>query len=336
MASESNRKLSILYTLKVLQDYTDDEHYLTQTEIAQKIEQLYGMSCERKSISFNIKSLQDFGYEIIELKRKGVYLAQRTLEPSEISFVVDAMFSSKSINGKQAKDISQKIYNLLSIYQRKKYNYVYKADEISRANNKQLFYNIDIINEAIEKNKQIIFNYNRYDIDGNLVSRKDGKTYLVNPYFLVNSQGRYYLVCNYDYFDDLANYKVEQITNIKLVDNEIKPITKLKGYENGLDISKYTNEHIYMLEGKTINAKIKLGSQFEVNYIYDWFGKNAKVYCENDIYYADITANENAIKYWCMQYGDCVELVAPQEMRNEIIKLLNNMTTKYRGVKNGK
>ena len=82
MASESNRKLSILYTLKVLQDYTDDEHYLTQTEISQKIEQLYGMSCERKSISFNIKSLQDFGYEIIELKRKGVYLTQRTLEPN--------------------------------------------------------------------------------------------------------------------------------------------------------------------------------------------------------------------------------------------------------------
>ena len=329
MASESNRKLSILYTLKVLQDYTDDEHYLTQTEIAQKIEQLYGMSCERKSISFNIKSLQDIGYEIIELKRKGVYLAQRTLEPSEISFIVDAMFSSKSISGKQAQDIAQKISNLLSTHQRKKYSYIYKADEVVRTNNKQLFYNIDIINEAIEKNKQVVFNYNHYDLDGKLRQRKEGKTYLVNPYFLNISQGRYYLVCNYDYFDDLVNCKVEQITNIKLVDSPIKPITKIKGYENGIDIAKYVNEHIYMLDGKTIKAKIKINTNFDIHYIYDWFGKNANVYKENEEYFADVVANDNAIKYWCMQYGDCVELVAPKEMRNTIKELVNQIQKKY-------
>ena len=109
MASESNKKLSILYTLEILKEYSDENHLLTQSDIISKINQVYGMECERKSIAMNIESLIELGFDIIKVPHKGCFMGERVIEPSEVSFIVDALFSSKSINGKQAKDLAEKI-----------------------------------------------------------------------------------------------------------------------------------------------------------------------------------------------------------------------------------
>lgn len=330
MPSDSNKKLSILYVLKILQDYSDENHILSQNDIAKKIEQKYGMTCERKSISANLDSLIDVGYDIVKMSNKGSYLASRDFEPSEISFLIDAIFSSKMLTSNQAKDLANRLSKFLSIYKRKKYNYIYKSDEIMRTDNKQLLYNIDIINEAIENNRQITFKYNSYGVDGKLIPRNKGRDYLVNPYFMVNNQGKYYLVCNYDYFDELGNYKIEQITDIKITDNLRKPLNKIKGYEKNFDIAKYINENVYMFSSKTIQAKIKLDSSFDSTYIHEFFAK-AKIKEENGNYYAYIQANEDSIIYWCIQYGDVVELVSPQDVREYIIKELHKTLNKYEG-----
>ncbi len=281
MASESNKKLSILYTLEILKEYSDENHLLTQSDIISKINQVYGMECERKSIAMNIESLIELGFDIIKIPHKGCFMGERVVEPSEVSFIVDALFSSKSINGKQAKDLAEKISSMLSKHQRKKYNYIYKADQVSRTQSRDLFYNIEIIQEAIENHKKISFKYNKPYFEKE--NRK--RPYIVNPYFLINSQGRYYLVCNYDYYDEIGNYKVELISDIKILDSDIKPITEIKGYEKGIDIAKYTNEHIYAFGKDTVKATLKLAGEQSVGHIVDWFGKEGKIYKkDNDLY----------------------------------------------------
>lgn len=329
MASSSNKKLSILYILKILQENSDEKHPLTQLEIVKKLYSIYGMECERKSVGASLESLEDFGYDIIKTKQ-GCYLGSRDFEPSEISFLVDAVFSSKSITSKQAKELATRISHYLSEYERKKFKYIYKSDNITRTDNKQLFYTIDLLNQAIEENKQVLFQYNKYDCSGKLIPRRDGKEYLVNPYFMVNSNGRYYLVCNLNYFDEIANYKIDQISNIKILDSKSKPIKQLKEYENGIDISKYITENVYMFGGKTINAKIHIEIEYTVSNVFEWFGKNAKVYKKDDKIYADIVANELSIIYWCLQYGENVELVEPQETRDKIKEIVDIMKKKYK------
>lgn len=335
MPSDSNKKLSILYVLKVLQDYSDENHILSQKDIAEKIETKWGMSCERKSIATNIDSLVDVGYDIVKLPNKGSYLASRDFEPSEISFLIDAVFSSKMLTSNQARDLANKLSKCLSIYKRKKYTYVFKASEISRTDNKQLFYNIDIINEAIEKNRQISFKYNSYNIDGKLTPRRKGREYLVNPYFMVNNQGKYYLVCNYDYFNEIGNYKIEQITDIKLLSTPIKPIKHINGFENGFDIAKYINDNVYMFSSEIAKAKLKLNGEFDSTYIHEWFA-DAKITKENDCYYAYVQANKESLIYWCIQYGDIAEVVEPKEIRKKIIEQLNLTLKKYEEIDNGK
>ena len=98
MPQENTKKLSILYLLKVLREETDENHPLTQQELAQRIENISGIVCERKSIASNTSNLIDSGVEIQKADgKKGYYLASREFEPSEISFLVDALFSSKSL-----------------------------------------------------------------------------------------------------------------------------------------------------------------------------------------------------------------------------------------------
>ena len=66
MASEYNKKLSILYILEILRQYSNENNLLTQEDIIRKMYNLYGMECERKSISANIDMLIDMGYDIIK------------------------------------------------------------------------------------------------------------------------------------------------------------------------------------------------------------------------------------------------------------------------------
>ena len=46
-----NKKSSLILILKVLEEYTDEDHLLTQKQIIDKISQLYNIDLERKSVS---------------------------------------------------------------------------------------------------------------------------------------------------------------------------------------------------------------------------------------------------------------------------------------------
>jgi predicted DNA-binding transcriptional regulator YafY len=330
MPLESNKKLYIIYILKVLREETDENHPLKQAEIISKIKARYNVeNIDRKTISRTIDSLMDIGIDIVKLDGGGCYLADRELEPSEITFLIDAIFSSRALNQNQAKELSKKLSHILSVHQRDRFKYVHKSDEIVRSDNKQLFLNIDIITEAIDKGKQISFNYIRRYFDESKKAEQEEKEYIINPYFMVNNQGKYYLVCNYDCFNDIANYKLEQIKNIKILDTNIKPITKLKNCENGIDKAKYINENIYMFDTNTITATLKIGNEYVVNYIYDWLGKDARIYMQDGVIMANVRVNESAIIYWCLQYGESVELITPMDTRNKIKEIVKKINNKY-------
>ena len=329
MAYSGNKKLSIIYILEILKEYSDENHPLTQNEILKKLYTCYGMECERKSVGANIDNLIEAGYDIVKCDGGGCYLGEREFEQSEISFLVDAVFSSRAIDSTKSRKLAEKISAFSSKFNQKKYNYIYKSDEISRTSNKQLFFTIDILHDAIEQKKQVEFSYDRPYISKENQDKQQSKRYVVNPYFLVNNQGRYYLVCNYDHYENISNYKLELIKNIKILETDSKPITKVKGFENGFDVAKYANENLYMFSADSVSATLKLYDEYAVSIIADWFGKNASIYQKNGAFFADVKANEKAIVYWCLQYGEHVELLSPQQIRDKIKLQIEKLKDKY-------
>lgn len=325
-----NKKASILMILKVLEEYSDEGHFLTQQDIIDKVYELYGIELERKSVAFSISLLQELDYDINKSCRGGYALLSRTLDNSEIRYIIDALYSSKSLNGKQATSLSNKISACLSKYQRRDYNFIYKSNDINRLGNKELFYTLDLIEEAKRRNKRISFQYLSYDENGKPYPRKDGYRYIVSPYYTVNNNGRYFLLCNYrEKYRPINIFRIDYIINPKIEEGwDIKPIELIEELK-GFDIVKYLNDNIYLLDGEVITSTIKIDNSASISYIVDWFGNHAKIYKKDGEQYVDIKCNENALFYWYMQYSESMTIISPQSLIERVKAEAERILKKY-------
>lgn len=328
MASDSDKKIILLYVLDILKDFTDEQHLLTYSDIISKLDIIYGIRPNIKSIARNIETLSEYGYQINKCGKNGCYLAKRDFDNGEVMYLVDAIFSAKSIPSNEAKELIKKITKNCSTYERRKYKHLYKVDDIARTKNEQLFDTIELLDRAIEQRKKVSFQYSEYDTTKQFLPRMQGRQFIMNPYFLVNNRGKYYLVCNYDKYDNLANYKIECISNIKMLDEDIKPLESLPNLED-FSIQQYINEHIYMMIGQSVHVTLKLDDQKTINDIIDWFGDKINIKQEDDLILADFKVNEKAIAYWALQYGEHVEVIKPASTIKLIKSMLKTMQDKY-------
>ena len=327
-----NKKSSILLVLKVLEEYTDEEHYLTQQEIANKIYQVYDIELERKSVGSSLSMLEELDYDINKGPKGGFALLSRTFDQTGASYLIDAIFSSRSIDGRQAKKIADQVSSCFSKYQRKDYSYIYKSSEINRTDNKQVLYNISVIHEAMKQGKRVGFQYLAYDAEGNQTVRRDGYEFIVSPYYLISNFGRYYLLCNYrEKYRALQTFRIDYMVNIQIKDDwPIKNMKDLKEGPKNFSISKYLNDHIYMFGGDVIEAELELDGDWGILIVKDWFGENAKLSHKDGKAYIKVKCNEMALYYWIMQYSDCVKVISPASLVEKTKEGLQKALERYK------
>ena len=323
----NEKKAALLYILDVLKEYTDNTHCLTYSAILDKLKSV-GIDLDRKTVANAIDVLTDKGYDIRKNGNHGVCLASRNFEDGELLFLIDAIYSSRSIPSKYANELIKKLTSDFSIYSKKRFNHLEKFDDSVRANNKELFLTIETLNEAIEQGKQVEFQYVAYNLNKEQVLRDNGKKFLINPYYMVNNLGKYYLICNYDKYDSIAIYKIEQIANIKISKTPVKPLNSLPGNEN-FSIKDYIKENIYMTTGNSVLTTIRLDDENRVNDVISWFGNQILITKKESGIYATMKVNETSLIYWAMQYGEYAEVVYPTETREKIQQFLINMMKKY-------
>ena len=327
MAEGKVKKLYIMQTLEVLKKYSDANHHLKQNDIIRYMKLEYDVECERKSVARNISNLQDLGYDIV--KDNGYYLADRIFEESELRLLIDSIMASRYIPLNQSKELIDKLISQSSVYFKKQMRHVANLDRMNHEKSGQLFYNIDILNEAIDKHKKVTLFYNKKDVNSES-KPTSSRPHLVNPYQIVVANGRYYLIANMDKYDNITHLRVEKISNIKLKDEPAKDIKKIKGQENGLNLPQHMVEHVYMYSGKSerITMKVKASG---IDNVFDWLGDNITITPTEDEEYVEVSvrANLEAMKYWAIQFGELVEVVSPLELREEIKKSIKCISNKY-------
>jgi predicted DNA-binding transcriptional regulator YafY len=341
------KKMIIVYILDILRRYSDEDHRLEQKDIVRYLEQDYEMLVDRKSVKRNLMDLVDSGYDIEYSERTrinnrgmeemipGGWYINHDFTDGELKLLIESVLFSKHIPTKQCQRLIRKIKDLSSSH------FCFPTDNITTfpdtgPENKELFYTMEILNEAISTNKQVSFYYNDYDMNYRLQPRKretgELRIYRINPYQIVAANGRFYLICNYDKYDGLSDYRLDRITGIKLQETSAKPIKSLHGFENGLDLSRYMAEHIYMFSGDSVRVKFlaDLHDRSIVGEIIDWFGRNA-VFLNTTADTAEVSVrvNEGAMFYWAMQYGCSVTVLEPESLRNKIAIAVCRMQTSY-------
>ncbi len=319
MPTGTNKKRGLLYVLEVLKEYTDEEHPITYEEIIQKIKEDYGVELERKFIGSCIADLDEvYGCVGGKGSRYGCYYKdeERLFKRSESTLLIDLLFPMKGISSDESQALAEKILSTMSVHEREDYDYINDAENIIRSDNKELFINIERICKAIVKEKQISFRYNsRYYNARKETNEVISEQYTASPYALLPNNGRYYLICQTEKDQGkISTFKVDKMDKIKTLDEPIKRIEEIEGYENGFDDAKYVNEHPLFLRtnGKIIHgAKLILRDKSIADTILDWFGDKVtfREECRGKYFCAFLdNADELALKYFCLQYGEVVQL----------------------------
>lgn len=329
------KKLLILNILEILRKYTDENHRLGQKEIIDILKKEYDMSVDRKAIKRNIMDLIDAGYDIEytetvrmtpnkktgEMEESYVwsdFYYENEFSNSELRMLIDSLVFSRHIPYSQRKELVEKLEKLSSVYFKPSIKHIVTATDYN-LDNKELFYTIDILDEAITAKKKVSFNYYEYGTDKKLHCRKtsDGtvREYKINPYQMVAKEGKYYLICNNDKYMDVSNYRVDRIANIKILDEDVKPFKSLRG-ANGqpLDLQKYMDEHVYMYASDTVKAKFRV-SKALLSDVVDMFEKNLKFSDESSAY-VTVNANVNEISMFqfAKNYSNDVVVLEPKSL----------------------
>lgn len=347
------KKMVILYILDILQKYTDEEHRLSQKEIQDILKREYEMTVDRKAVKRNLLNLIEYesNIEYREVSRKDIfrkkdsvsykgtsdfadkeiseddllwtdfYLKQKFTN-EELRLLIDSLLFSKHIPYSQAKELIKKLESLSNIYFKSCSQYIYPLP-VERTDNKQVFYNIAILDDAIRKKKKVLFEYAEYHTDKkmHLKKREDGsvREYIITPYQMAVQEGKYYLICNYDKYDDISNYRVDRIRNIQILEEKGKPFETLKwsGHQP-MNLNEYMNEHVYMYSSENAFVKFRIVKAM-ISDVIDLFGKGVNFSEETDTHVSvSVHVNERAAEQFAKNYAPDVVILQPKRLRDKL------------------
>lgn len=326
MDSLEPKKLALIRIWQIFQKYSDYNHPLTQDDIVLHLENDYGIAIERKAVSRNISLLKEAGIEI-ESRRAGSYLETREFEDSELKLLIDGVLCSQHINPRQSSDLIEKLCKLSNKYFRSHVKNIHTVKDWNKTENSALFYNIEMVDMAIEEGKQLQYDYNKYGLDKRLHKSSFQR---VTPYQLILHNQRYYLMGYSTYWKNMVFHRLDCLSKVRLYDKPAHPVREVPGYESGIDYKKIasTMPYMYTDEPERIEFITQPGI---VDQVIDWFGKDIavrKTDDENQVI-VSLWASPKAMEHWVMQYLNYVEVISPASLRDRIRENLQNGLEKY-------
>ena len=321
MAARRGQKLKLLYIVKILTQLTDEEHPMSATEICERLAEC-GVTAERKSIYNDIECLVSFGYDIIFTRtpKNGYFLASREFELPEIFLLCDAVRTAKFISEKKPRELTAKLDGLISKYQSKRNIHGIYIDSSNKTHNEELFYNIDSINTAITEGKKKKFTYSKRVLQEGKNIVTESKTRIVSPYAMTWQFDYYYLIGNYEKYDNLMNLRIDRIHSVEILDEPIRHFSEVSDYSDTFDVADYTKKLFGMFGGNTQEIKLRCSNKL-LEQVTDRFGENIFITNVNEKTF-DFTAKaavSEGLVTWIMNYGDNIKVIKPDDLKQKII-----------------
>lgn len=317
---DNEAKLRPLYLAKILYEHTDEEHYLTTAQLQQMLEERYGIKSYRQTIKSEIQLLCQFGMEIQEVKstqnRYNVY--GRKFDLPELKLLIDAVESSKFITQRKSKELVGKIATLTSEHMAGSIKRNVTCEDRIKPDNERIYLIVDVINQAINENKQISFPYFKYNAKKKKQLRNDGEPYVLTPLHLVWNGDYYYLVGVYENEQRLGNFRVDRIAKCpEILEAEGTPAP------DDFDINEYINTTFRMYNGEHADVEL-ICSNDVMDAIIDRFGEDVVTH-ENDdeTFTAVVNIAVSHIFYsWVFGFGGKVKIKGPDAVKEKYAEML--------------
>lgn len=334
----------VLELWEILRQNTDLSHPLTVQAMMRKLEEQYGTVIDRRTVKDNLLKMRAFGLPIEYESRERVnrktgetyesihnWYYDAEIEDIELKYLIDGLIFSKNIPKHMLDDLIGKISALGTANFTAAYEHLTPVEQIGDPN-PQFFYTLEVLDEAIREKKKVTFRYLEYDHRKNPRprTREDGsiRDYTINPYRILAANGWYYLLCNHEDHEGLSQYRVDRMTEIEILEEEVLPLEENTGYREGLKLPVHMAEHIYMFSGPSVECSFTAPVSF-MQQIIDWFGKDVKVKKQDDRLRITVTVNEQAMLHWALQYGPSITVTEPASLVEKMRETLKEMGERY-------
>ena len=327
MPKSENQKQKLLYIAKYLMEQTDENHAVSTPQLIEYLKS-QGIKAERKSIYNDIDTLNDFGMDIIrsEEHRGGYMLASRQFELAEVKLLVDLVQSSKFITEKKSRELISKLESLASKYDAKEMRRQVEIIGRSKTPNENIYYNVDLIHAAIHQNVKIRFHYFEWDVNKKMQLRHEGAWYEVSPWKLTWDDENYYLMAFDDASEQIRFYRVDKMLEVGLTAEEREG----KECFEKLDMAEFSKKTFGMFAGEEKTVRLRCENSL-TGVIVDTFGTDVAIRPDGDAYFiarADVAVSRQFYG-WLAGLGERIELLTPDEVREDYKSYLKNIISHY-------
>ena len=231
---------------------------------------------------------------------------------------------------KKSEALIRKIEGLASIYEAKKLaRNVHVANRI-KTMNESIYYTVDDIHSAINGDRQISFQYFKWNEKGEKQLKRDGKVYKVSPWALTWDDENYYLVA----FDAEAgekgiikHYRVDKMLKMEVLDERREGAEHFKNF----DMALYSKKTFGMYSGKDEHVTLRCRNQM-ADPIIDRFGQDVLIRPVPGEDCFDVTvkvAVSPLFLTWLMNFGGDIKIMAPESVAAQQIELAKKIIAAY-------
>lgn len=271
----------------------------------------------------------------------------------ELDTIINALYFSKTVTEEERDRLIYKLAKLSSKRYQKKWfsenndrpvikNIFQGIVNNNDASRTELKKNIALIQSAIDEKVKIQFIMNVYNAERELVpswTDKKGKAILrkVTPYHILVYNDRYYMLANYERYSNLSIWRIDLMSNVKLLEEAGRPKQEIKEMTNTWNGQEYMEQHLNMFYDDPVKVTLKVPNDHYTMMV-DWFGNSFVKWRAIDEKYdmVFVTCSEAAMINWAMQYSDVVEVLGPSEVQDAIEKRCRDVLAKLKVNRNSK
>ena len=322
----SEAKIRPLYIAKLLQEMTDEDHNLSTTQLQKLLEERWGIKPYRQTIPNDIEILQQAGLDIqvIASRQNHYSLISRHFDDAELKLLIDAVASAKFISKRKSELLSAKLASLASLYKGEELKRNISVESRIKSDNEQTLLIIDAINEAINKGKQIRFQYFHYNVRKHPEAKWDGYWYHTSPYRLVWNGDYYYVLCWNEKYNNLSTYRIDRmLSRPEVLEQDAVPLPR------NVNIDKVINSVFRMYAAGEERTPVKLLCENDtMDTMIDRFGKNVKTkVIDLEHFETNVAVAVNDVFFgWIFGFRGKVKIVGPEDVKVKYTEMVRAAT----------
>lgn len=313
MARENFRKIKLLKLLEMLRQNTDEQHPMPTSGIISSLAQM-GITCDRRTLAQDIATLTDLGYEIMTTTvghEKAYYVEDRNFSIPELKILIDAVHASSFITEKKSEELINKIAALAGSHRAEVLKRNMVCFNTRKHSNERIFYNVNDLEDAILRQKKVLFRYFDLNESGERVYRRDGHRYVVEPIALVFNEDNYYLTCYSSRHDSTSNYRIDRMDSVQVIDEDC--CEKAISLRN--QVSTYTEQAFKMFGGQIEDIVLEFDRSL-IGVVYDRFGEGTKMMTTSDAKcIASVKVQISPVFWgWLFQFAGQMRVISPDHV----------------------